>query len=183
MDDPQYLIRKGGITYELDDITAQPDDLERLLGRITCTAETSARLMRDAKNTGGWWGAENTAKNFDIIAKQTDDLRAALAAMPQQAPVADDVRDISDYSEAEIKEAVDRIMVASVPPSLREPSVVYDVKMPPMAGTQPQPDAAEAVEQLQHVAYFDEGQFHWMSGIAPRDCELYARPIRAGGQP
>ena len=49
--------------------------------------------------------------------------------------------------------------------------------------TQQQPDAAEAVEQLQHVAYFDEGQFHWMSGIAPRDCELYARPIRAGGQP
>ena len=65
--------------------TAQPDDLERLLGRITCTAETSARLMRDAKNTGDWWGAENTAKNFDIIAKQTDDLRAALAVMQQQA--------------------------------------------------------------------------------------------------
>ena len=64
--------------------TAQPDDLERLLGRITCTAETSARVMRDAKNTGGWWGAENTAKNFDIIAKQTDDLRAALAALQAQ---------------------------------------------------------------------------------------------------
>jgi len=30
-------------------------------------------------------------------------------------------------------------------------------------------------EKLQHVAYFDEGQFHWMSGIAPRDCELYAK--------
>lgn len=28
---------------------------------------------------------------------------------------------------------------------------------------------------MQHVAYFDEGQFHWMSGIAPRDCELYAK--------
>ena len=72
--------------------TAQPDDLERLLGRITCTAETSARLMRDAKNTGGWWGAENTAKNFDIIAKQTDDLRAALAALQAQpAPMGGDV--------------------------------------------------------------------------------------------
>lgn len=29
--------------------------------------------------------------------------------------------------------------------------------------------------QLQHVAYFDEGEFHWMTGIAPRDCELYAK--------
>jgi hypothetical protein len=28
--------------------------------------------------------------------------------------------------------------------------------------------------KMQHVAYFDEGAFHWMSGIAPRDCELYA---------
>lgn len=31
--------------------------------------------------------------------------------------------------------------------------------------------------KLQHVAYFDEGAFHWMSGIAPRDCELYAGPV------
>jgi len=30
-------------------------------------------------------------------------------------------------------------------------------------------------EAMQHVAYFDEGQFHWMSGIKPRDCELYAQ--------
>lgn len=29
-------------------------------------------------------------------------------------------------------------------------------------------------EAAQHVAYFDDGQFHWMSGIAPRNCELYA---------
>lgn len=27
--------------------------------------------------------------------------------------------------------------------------------------------------QAQHVAYFDDGQFHWMSGVAPRNCELY----------
>ena len=27
----------------------------------------------------------------------------------------------------------------------------------------------------QHVAYYDAGKFHWMSGHAPRDCELYAR--------
>jgi len=37
----------------------------------------------------------------------------------------------------------------------------------------PQPKAAQ---KWQHVAYFDEGQFHWMSGIRPRDCELYAAP-------
>lgn len=35
-------------------------------------------------------------------------------------------------------------------------------------------------ETLQHVAYYDEGQFHWMSGIAPRDCELFAAPVKAG---
>lgn len=27
---------------------------------------------------------------------------------------------------------------------------------------------------MQHAAYFDEGEFHWMSGIAPRDCELFS---------
>ena len=31
----------------------------------------------------------------------------------------------------------------------------------------------------QHVAYFDDGQFHWMSGIAPRNCEFYASPVPA----
>lgn len=31
-----------------------------------------------------------------------------------------------------------------------------------------------AAAKMQHVAYYDEGQFHWMSGIAPRDCELFA---------
>lgn len=38
----------------------------------------------------------------------------------------------------------------------------------------------QAPQSMQHVAYFDEGSFHWMSGIAPRDCELYAaRPDAA----
>lgn len=32
----------------------------------------------------------------------------------------------------------------------------------------------------QHVAYFDEGAFQWMSGIAPRECELFA--LRTQGQ-
>lgn len=32
-----------------------------------------------------------------------------------------------------------------------------------------------ATAHMQHVAYFDEGEFHWMSGIAPRDCELFTR--------
>lgn len=30
---------------------------------------------------------------------------------------------------------------------------------------------------FQHVAYFDDGKFEWMSGIRPRDCELYAHPL------
>ena len=33
---------------------------------------------------------------------------------------------------------------------------------------------AKPEKAMQHVAYYDEGQFHWMSGIAPRDCELFA---------
>jgi len=38
---------------------------------------------------------------------------------------------------------------------------------------------------MQHVAYFDEGEFHWMSGIAPRDCELFAAraALSQGGTP
>ncbi|MEW9855892.1 hypothetical protein [Novosphingobium sp. M1R2S20] len=36
------------------------------------------------------------------------------------------------------------------------------------------PSEQQGDKALQHVAYFDEGEFHWMSGIAPRDCELYA---------
>ena len=39
---------------------------------------------------------------------------------------------------------------------------------------------ADEREKMQHVAYFDEGAFHWMSGIKPRDCELYA--IRSRGE-
>ncbi|HEX7852096.1 MAG TPA: hypothetical protein VF503_00185 [Sphingobium sp.] len=35
--------------------------------------------------------------------------------------------------------------------------------------------AAPDVQPMRRVAYFDEGEFHWMSGIAPRDCELYAK--------
>lgn len=31
--------------------------------------------------------------------------------------------------------------------------------------------------RMQRVAYFDEGQFHWMSGVAPRDCELFAKAM------
>ena len=30
-------------------------------------------------------------------------------------------------------------------------------------------------EELQHVAYYNDGEFYWMSGIAPRDCELFAK--------
>lgn len=30
--------------------------------------------------------------------------------------------------------------------------------------------------KLQHLAVCDEGVLRWMSGITPRDCELYAMP-------
>jgi len=34
--------------------------------------------------------------------------------------------------------------------------------------------AMQESTQMRHVAYFDEGEFHWLSGHAPRDCELFA---------
>lgn len=40
-------------------------------------------------------------------------------------------------------------------------------------------ETAPAVEtQMQHVGYYDEDGFDWMTGIRPRNCELYA--ARAG---
>jgi len=36
-----------------------------------------------------------------------------------------------------------------------------------------------AETEMQHVAYYDEGAFHWTSGIAPRDCELFAPKVNA----
>lgn len=39
----------------------------------------------------------------------------------------------------------------------------------------PETSASLLAEGWRHVAYHDEGQFHWVSGIAPRDCELYQR--------
>ena len=74
MDDPQYLIRKGGITYELDDITAQGDDVERV-----------ARALAQAKGIEICSDARYAQSSFRGPAL------AALAAMQQQAPVADDV--------------------------------------------------------------------------------------------
>lgn len=35
----------------------------------------------------------------------------------------------------------------------------------------------QAPVKMQHVAYYDEGAFHWMSGIAPRDCELFTAAL------
>lgn len=36
-------------------------------------------------------------------------------------------------------------------------------------------DAMQHVAYFDEVAYFDKGEFHWKSGIAPRDCELYTK--------
>ncbi len=39
--------------------------------------------------------------------------------------------------------------------------------------------AQEAIDpKMQHVGYFDEDQFQWMSGIAPRKCELFAEFVK-----
>ena len=54
--------------------------------------------------------------------------------------------------------------------------------------TQPRDDVRETGADLlkqgwQHVAYFDEGEFHWMSGHKPRNCELYAKVSQTDEQP
>ena len=33
-------------------------------------------------------------------------------------------------------------------------------------------------EGWQHVAYYDDGEFHWMYGHSPRNCELYT-PVQS----
>lgn len=43
-----------------------------------------------------------------------------------------------------------------------------------------QPAASDVRDAMQHVAYFDDGKFHWMSGIAARNCELYTPAVHAG---
>lgn len=49
--------------------------VEALTGEARA-AEMSANIMRDARRTGGWAGADNTAKAFDRIARR---IRQALA--------------------------------------------------------------------------------------------------------
>jgi hypothetical protein len=46
-----------------------------------------------------------------------------------------------------------------------------------MLAERSKPAKADPEPKMQHVAYFDEGQFHWMSGIAPHDCELFAKEV------
>jgi len=54
---------------------------------------------------------------------------------------------------------------------LTEASVAYVIADAMLAARQqPAPDT----EAMEHVACFDEGEFRWLSGRKPRDCELYA---------
>lgn len=55
--------------------------------------------------------------------------------------------------------------------------IPYSVEQAYRAGR----EARRAESWQQHVAYFDEGEFHWLSGIAPRNCELYTAPPSTGG--
>ncbi len=45
------------------------DSIEEKFRMIRRTAEMSAGIMRDARRTGGWDGAERVARQFDRIAK------------------------------------------------------------------------------------------------------------------
>lgn len=57
---------------------AQPDYAEQAR-RIMRSAEMSAGIMRDRRRTGGWAGAENTARAFDRIAENAQALWIALS--------------------------------------------------------------------------------------------------------
>lgn len=67
-----------------------PESVEAVARRIKRASEMSAGIMRDAKRTGGWAGAENTAQAFDRLAK---DAALILAATPRE-PASNDHTDL-----------------------------------------------------------------------------------------
>lgn len=65
------------------------------------------------------------------------------------------------------------------PPATRPAALAEDrnAVLEALAGELDEEQASLKAEVAwQHVAYFDEGEFYWMSGIKPRNCELYTHP-------
>lgn len=61
-------------------VTVPREEIRRAMRAAECSAE----IMRDTKRTGGWAGAENTARAFDRIGKR---LREVLDLYsPETAP-------------------------------------------------------------------------------------------------
>jgi hypothetical protein len=60
------------------DIDGRFAQAAELMRRVQRTSEMSAGIMRDARRTGGWAGAENTARQFDRLAEHTAEARALL---------------------------------------------------------------------------------------------------------
>lgn len=86
-------LERARFAYALQDdiadrLTSQPaqSDLVEKVRRIARTAEMSAGIMRDAKRTGGWQGAENTARAFDRLSGNAWEVHAALSTPTAPQP-------------------------------------------------------------------------------------------------
>lgn len=74
-------------------------EAERLLHRIERTSDMSANIMRDTRRTGGWDGAEKTARQFDRLRKYAQEAKAALS-QPDTTHNAELVGELEDHLAA-----------------------------------------------------------------------------------
>lgn len=70
------------------------------LRRVMRTAEMSAGIMRDKQRTGGWAGAENTARAFDRIGQNMRELLDLYS--PETAPDHFSPRTVTPVREPEM---------------------------------------------------------------------------------
>ena len=186
MDDPQYLIRKGGITYELDDITAQGDDVVERISRAVHEFLCRRDIMQYLDND----------EDCEGIA------RAALAAMQQQAPVKLDWRAIAKAAgEHGVRYRTNSALMAFFAQiGLTQPQAVVVSKLPsdchqpdlPSADDQ-QADAAVAMERKRRprLPALSETLYETYPVMSAQTHEAYVKEyareavdaaIRAGGQ-
>lgn len=71
---------REGAASLIQSLQREVEHMRGELHHIKRTAEMSAGIMRDPRRTGGWMGAENTARAFDRIAE-----RAALFSRTSDA--------------------------------------------------------------------------------------------------
>ena len=254
MDDPQYLIRKGGyyyrsdaagytlskaeagrytladavayshpngpdgprdgITYELDDSTAQPDAaVERVADAIEAASvgysitltklvdgEAEYTATVDGQPPKIFPGHEEASEYVDGF-RRTMKARAALAAMQQQAPVAEDVpAKMQHWFFKELNDDQRRSLFAYVwDQKLADEATFHSWQRKLFSRlirdiTQPQPDAAVAVERKRRprLPALSETLYETYPVMSAQTHEAYVKEyareavdaaIRAGGQP